>query len=69
MTWNDRFKDEVPMAKRAKFLTDLQALVSSVRVGRAPVVTPLLQEYPDLALAYLDDGDKKEQARRALQKR
>ncbi len=69
MTWNDDFRDAVPLEQRAQFLVDLQALVASVRVGRAPVVTDLLRGHAELALAYLDDGDKKNQARMALQKR
>ena len=69
MTWNDAFRAAVPLPERAQFLVDLQALVASVRVGRPPVVTDLLRAHADLALAYLDDGDKKEQARSALQKR
>ncbi len=67
MTWTDRLKAEVPLGDRAQFLTDLQALVAALRVGRdALPVTPLLQAHSDLAVAYMDDGVKKERARGAL---
>lgn len=66
MTWADQLRREVPLELRAQFLTDLQALVASLRDGREPKATDLLHRHPDLALAYLDEGVKKDRARRLL---
>lgn len=66
MTWTDRLKDDVPLADRAAFLTDLQAFVAALREERPPRVTDLLIAHADLALAYLDDGPKKARAQDIL---
>lgn len=66
MSWTDRLRDELPREERAPFLNDLQALVASLREGRTPVITSRLLAHADLALAYLDEGPKKQRARAAF---
>lgn len=63
MTWNQQLKEEVPKADIPTFLSDLQALVAALREGREPVASTLLHRHAELALAYMDEGPKKEQAR------
>lgn len=65
-TWTDRLKAEVPLKERAKFLTDLQALIESLRNDGTPRTTELLHQHSDLALAYIDEGPKKKRARAIL---
>lgn len=65
-SWTGRLKTEVPIPQRAAFLTDLQALVASLRNDQEPAVTNLLRSHSELALTYMDDGPKKDRARVAL---
>lgn len=64
--WRERLLREVPHGERAAFLIDVQALVADLREHGRPVVSPLLRRHARLAIDYLDDGDKKERARRLL---
>ncbi len=64
--WADRLKIEVRKADREEFLTDLQALIKALREGKAPQATPALRRHATLAIDYMDDGHKKEIARKLL---
>ncbi|MGB1697959.1 MAG: hypothetical protein ACPHK8_06135 [Thermoplasmatota archaeon] len=66
MTWNEQLKAEVPRTEIPAFLSDLQAMVSALREGREPRATSLLRAHAALALAYMDEGAKKEKARALL---
>lgn len=66
MSWTDRLRDELPREERSAFLTDLQALVASLREDRTPAITPRLRAHAELALAYMDEGPKKQRARAAF---
>lgn len=66
MKWNEQLKAEVPRSDIPTFLADLQALVAALREGREPRATPVLRAHAALALAYMDEGAKKERARALL---